>query len=141
MNKDLIIEFAGELDTEDCLMFDPFMDKDRISEWLEKKIIIIAKENDKIIGYLRFMYFWRNLPYICLIKVSKNRRNQGIGKAMVLYLENFLKQKGFNKLLSSTDADEAEPQNWHKKVGFEEAGFIREINESGIGEIFFLKRI
>lgn len=141
MNNNIEIVFACELDTEDCLMFDQFMNKDRISEWLEKKKIIIAKENDITIGYLRFMYFWQNLPYVCLIKVSENRRNQGIGKAMLHYLEDFLIQKGFHKLLSSTDADGTDSQYWHRKVGFEEAGFIREINENKMGEIFLLKRI
>lgn len=121
--------------------FDPFLTEDKIPEWIDKKAIITAKEKGKMVGYLRFMYFWKNLPYICLIKVDKEKRNQGIGNAMLTYLENFLKKKGFEKLLSSSDVDEAKPQRWHRKVGFEEAGFIKEINDDGVGELFYLKKL
>jgi len=42
-------------------------------------------------------------------------------------------------LFSSSQANEPEPQAWHRHVGFEECGFIAGINEGGVGEVFFRK--
>ena len=43
--------------------------------------------------------------------------------------------------MSSSQADEPEPQTWHRAIGFEECGIISGLNEGGIGEIFFRKKL
>ena len=40
-------------------------------------------------------------------------------------------------VLSSSAADEAEPQAWHRAVGFEECGFVARLNHDEVGEVFF----
>lgn len=42
------------------------------------------------------------------------------------------------KLYSSSQANEAEPQQWHRHMGFAECGIINGIND-GIGEVLFVK--
>jgi hypothetical protein len=64
---------------------------------------------------------------------------QSVGRAMLRYLENVLCEQGHTALYSSSQANEPEPQAWHRYVGFKECGFIAGINGAGIGEIFFLK--
>ena len=71
--------------------------------------------------------------------VTKYRR-QGVGKALLRFIETFLREAGHEALYSSSQADEPEPQAWHRHVGFEECGFIAGIND-GIGEVFFRKSL
>jgi N-acetylglutamate synthase-like GNAT family acetyltransferase len=107
-------------------------------EWQE---VIIAEINSDPVGYLRLEYLWSAIPYIALVRVLVERRGKGVGKTMLRYTENYLREKGHEMLYSSTQVDEAEAQRWHRGEGFEECGMIAGINEGGIGEVIFRKRL
>ena len=100
--------------------------------------ILIAERNGKRVGYVRLEYLWSIVPYISLIRVLPEYHRQGVGKALLRFIETFLREAGHKVLYSSSQADEPEPQAWHRHVGFEECGFIAGINE-GVGEVFFRK--
>lgn len=102
--------------------------------------IMIAEWNGKRVGYIRLEYLWSIVPYISLIQILPDFRRQGIGKALLRFLETFLHDTGHDVLYSSSQADEPEPQAWHRYMGFEECGFISGIND-GIGEVFFRKSL
>ena len=101
--------------------------------------VIVCEEGGTLIGLCLFEYLWSRLPYISLIVVEEEDRRQGCGRGMLQFLETELREQGHQKLYSSSQANEPEPQSWHRHVGFEECGFIVEINDEGIGEIFFRK--
>ena len=101
---------------------------------------MIAEWNGKRVGYVRLEYLWSIVPYIALIRVLPEYRRQGAGKALLRFIETFLREAGHEALYSSSQADEPEPQAWHRHVGFEECGFIAGINES-VGEVFFRKNL
>lgn len=107
-------------------------------EWHE---VIVAERHKHLVGYVRWEYLWSIMPYITLIHVTPGCRRQGVGKAMLGFLEEYLKGRGHETLYSSSQADEREPQEWHRHMGFEECGFIAGINKGGVGEIFFHKRL
>ena len=102
--------------------------------------IVIAERNGKRVGYVRLEYLWSIVPYIALIQVSPEYRRCGVGKALLRFIETFLHDAGHETLYSSSQADEPEPQAWHRHVGFEECGFITSIN-GGVGEVFFRKNL
>jgi GNAT superfamily N-acetyltransferase len=103
--------------------------------------VIIAELAGDRVGYLRLDYLWCVIPYIGLIRVEEAHRKQGIGRGMLDFVEALLRERGHHVLLSSSQADEAPPQAWHRHVGFVECGFLAGINEGGIGEVFFRKRL
>ncbi len=102
--------------------------------------IVIAEWNGERVGYVRLEYLWSIVPYISLIQVLPEYRRQGVGKALLRFIETFLRDAGHEVLYSSSQADEPEPQAWHRYVGFEECGVIAGINE-GVGEVFFRKSL
>ena len=102
--------------------------------------IVIAEWNDKRVGYVRFEYLWSIVPYIALIRVLPEYQRQGVGKALLRFIETVLRNAGHDTLYSSSQADEPEPQAWHRYMDFEECGFIAGIND-GIGEVFFHKNL
>jgi N-acetylglutamate synthase-like GNAT family acetyltransferase len=134
------VRFANRMDLDRCIALDhPTMSAEVIKRKIEQREIIVAEKAGQLVGYLRFEYLWSLVPYIALIWVVKDQRHQGIGSAVLRYLENVLRERGHTALYSSSQANEPEPQAWHRHAGFKECGFIVGINEGGIGEVFFHK--
>ena len=138
---DIQIKFASNEDKQLILKHEDYLKEKRLSQILENNEIILAYDKERNIGYLRYQLFWTKLPYLTLIIVDKEYRKKGVGRSLLLFLEKHLRSLGFNRLLSSSTANDSDPQAWHKKVGFKEVGLVDEINIDGVGEKFFLKNI
>ena len=142
MADQIKVRFANQTDLDGCIALDhATMSAEVIKRKVEQGEIIVAEKAGWLVGYLRFEHLWSVVPYIALIWVVEDQRQRGIGSAMLHYLENVLRQQGHTVLYSSSQANEPEPQAWHRHVGFKECGFITGINEGGIGEVFFRKNL
>ena len=148
MSEEIVIRFA-RLDDLDFAYQDGYIPAKILKSKIEAQLalnpdriedVVIAEWNGKRVGYVRLEYLWSIVPYIALIRVLPEYRRQGIGKALLRFIETFLCEAGHDALYSSSQADEPEPQAWHRHVGFEECGFIAGINE-GVGEVFFRKNL
>jgi L-amino acid N-acyltransferase YncA len=135
------VRFAKQDDFAWCAIQDAQIDRERIRLKIDNNEIIVAETSGHLVGYLRFQYIWEKLPYIGLIYVDPEHRYGGVGHSMLKYLEDYLRLRSYRVLLSSSMVDEPEPQEWHRKMGFQECGFLTGISESGIGEVFFRKSI
>jgi GNAT superfamily N-acetyltransferase len=137
---DLIVRFATPDDLDWCAEIDH-----TVSDFMfiQRKIgsdeVLIAEIDGQRKGYLRLDYLWSNVPYIGLIYVLESARKQGIGRALLSFLEKHLRSNGYTTLLSSSQVDEPSPQAWHRHMGFEECGILNGINPGGVGEVFFRK--
>ena len=146
MSEETVIRFA-RLDDLDFAHQDGYISTEVLKRKIDAQLalnpdhiedILIAERNGKRVGYVRLEYLWSIVPYIALIQVLPEYRRQGVGKALLQFLEIFLRDTGHDVLYSSSQADEPEPQAWHRHVGFEKCGFIAGIND-GVGEVFFRK--
>ncbi len=139
MSGEIAIRFARLEDLKFAHQ-DRYIPVEVVKRKIELQEVVVAEWNGKRAGYVRLEYLWSDTPYIALIRVLEEYRRQGIGKALLRFIEAFLRDKGHKALYSSSQADEPEPQAWHRHVGFEECGIISGIND-GIGEVFFCKRL
>ncbi len=115
---------------------------DRILQWkLQNQEIVVAADNEDLLGYLRLEYLWSKFPYIGLIIVQPDHRGKGLGKGLLQFVEEHLKKKGIAALYSSSQVNEPPPQEWHRKMGFKECGILNGINEGNVGEVFFVKHL
>ncbi len=146
MLDEIVIRFA-RLDDLDFAHQDGYIPAEVLKRKIDAQLalnpdriedILIAERNGKRVGYVRLEYLWSIVPYIPLIQVLPEYHRQGVGKALLGFLETFLRDAGHDVLYSSSQTDEPEPQAWHRHLGFEECGFITGIN-NGIGEVFFRK--
>ena len=103
--------------------------------------VIVAEMSGTTVGFCFIEFLWSKFPYIGMVRVDEHHRRRGFGRAMLQFLEARLRDQGHRKLYSSSQANEPEPQSWHRQMGFDECGFIAGINEDGIGEIFFQKQL
>jgi GNAT superfamily N-acetyltransferase len=137
INERAVIRFAGPDDLEWCVVHDPHVTEQIVRHKIVNDEIVVAETDGELIGYVRLEYLWSTIPYIGLVFVLKDYQNEGVGRGLVEFLREYLSERGHDMLLSSSQADEPEPQAWHRAMGFSECGILNCINEGGIGEIFF----
>ncbi len=135
----LKIEYASELDFQFILDNDRHVSKQLIKNKLKEKEIIIAKDQDnKIIGWLRYSYFWDNTPFMNMLYLNENYRNKGIGKRIVEFWETKMKSKGYELVMTSTLSNE-QAQHFYRKLGYKDAGSLL-LDDEPL-EIIFTKSI
>ena len=103
--------------------------------------VLLALRDGEPVGYLRLEWLWSRLPYIEMIWVLEPYRRAGVGRALLAHTEAEVTSRGHDSLYSSSQADEPEPQAWHRRVGFAECGWLAGLNEGGVGEVFFRKAL
>jgi len=134
------IRFASAGDLE-YVSQDHYIPTEVVVRKIDLNEVIIAEINDRPVGYLRLEYLWSILPYIALITVDPGHRRSGVGRAMLDYALDFLAAHHHEWLYSSSQADEPEPQAWHRHMGFQDCGIITGINDGGVSELFFRRKI
>ena len=111
---------------------------------LQRKIaeqeVFVASLGGELAGYLRLEHLWSQVPYVALVRVMPPFRRRGVGRALLHYVCERARAQGHHTLYSSSTGNEAEPQAWHRHMGFEECGLIAGIND-GVGELFFRKTL
>ncbi len=141
MTRAVAARWATEQDT-------PFLETAGVTRLpdgvLRRKIegheVVIALIDGRPVGYAYVDYLWSYVPFIATIWVDEGERNRGVGRSIVAFLEDDTRAKGGEVVYSSSQCDEAEPQAWHRRVGFEECGILTGHNE-GVGELFFCKKL
>ncbi len=137
---DIVVRFANPSDIE-FVSQNKYIFADVVARKIEWQEVLIAERDGKPVGYARIEYIWSQLPFVSLIHVRKGAQRQGVGKAILSFLESYLVENGHDVLYSSSQVDEPKPQAWHRHVGFVECGVIAGMNEGGVGELFFRKRL
>ncbi len=86
---------------------------------------------------------WSVLPHISSIFIDPNeyQGRQDVGSRMLSFLEEYLREQGCRKLVSSSEIIAPRSQAWHRKVGFKDIGTLAGLNDDGVGEVFFLKTL
>ncbi len=134
------VRFANANDIE-YVSQDQFIPVEVVARKIEQCEVIVAEVDGDPVGYLRLEYLWSLVPFIALIIVDPAYRRMGVGRAILDFTLAYLSQNNHQWLYSSSQADEPEPQAWHRHMGFEDCGIITGINEGGVSEIFFRLKI
>ncbi len=130
------IRYAQQDDIHWLVSFDNTVNEDWIRRSVFNKEAIVAFDEGPI-GFLRFSMFWGKIPYVDLIKVNPEKRNMGVGSAMMTFWENEMRSKGFDIFMTSAETTEKRSRDFHLKCGYLEIGEI-DLNQS-CGEVFYLK--
>ncbi len=140
--KEIDISFAKQADLTACMEIDNVADEEIIGFRISRSDICLAVEDGVVVGYLRLGYLWEHIPMIDIAIVKEAHRRKGIATALVDFICNHLGREGGDRLISSTMPDNLPSQKWHRKMGFEECGFLCGINSGEkTGEIFYVKKL
>lgn len=100
-------------------------DKHISAEILKKKIsdknILIAETGGEFAGWLRYNFFWDEIPFMNMLFVTEKFRSMGIGEKLVREWEKLMSEQGHKTLLTSTQANEYS-QHFYRKQGYKDLG-------------------
>lgn len=108
---------------------DPFLDKEKAHKiyenWVnnsfenENKYFVHLSLCDKIVGFILFSYLPETLGVVIeLITVDDEYSGQGIGKKMIVSLENYIFKAGYKTIKVGTQVDNLLAQNFYSSCGF-----------------------
>ncbi len=146
MAENITVRFAQERDVDWCMYTGGMTSDEFVKRKVDLKEIVVAEIGGSPVGYLQFDYLWPgyrfSVPLISFINVLKEHQRRGVGRSILGFLERHLHRKGYKLLLSSSQVNESDPQEWHRHMGFYECGFLAGVNfEDGLGEVFFCKSL
>jgi len=145
-----LTEFLGKLDLQMKIAFangkhfryisenDKHISKIMIQTKIVRNEILIASEKKIFIGFLRFGYFWDNIPFLNILYLDKAYRRKGIGRQFVSFWENQMREMGYKNVMTSSLSDES-AQYFYRKLGYKDSGSLLLENEPL--EIFFTKHL
>lgn len=85
--------------------------------------ILIAEEDQRFIGWLRWNLFWDNIPFMNMLYLLDGCRKKGYGRELVLYWERLMFQKGYRLVMTSSLSNE-EAQHFYRKLNYTDAGSL-----------------
>jgi len=132
----IAVRFAQPADLE-LVSRDGSIPREVVARKIGLEEVIVAEMDGEAVGYIRLEYLWSIVPYLALIYVLEAHRGSGVGRALLEFTADHLRALGHERLYSSSQENEPDPQAWHRHMGFEEAGGIDRINEDGSTELFF----
>jgi ribosomal protein S18 acetylase RimI-like enzyme len=104
---------------------------------IENREIYVAEE-EEIAGWLRYNFFWDNVPFMTHLYLLEDYRNKGIGRKLVNHWENEMKINGYKNVLTSTQSNES-GQHFYRKLGYVEIGGMKYLEDPY--EIIFFKEL
>lgn len=132
------IRYANSEDIELLSEYDDDIAAEDLKNAVERKRIILAFEDNKFLGWLRYNLFWDNIPFMNLLYILDGNRGKGYGSQLVSFWEEEMAAKGFKFVLTSTQSDE-EGQFFYRKLGYVDRGSLLLPKEPL--EIIFYKKL
>ena len=96
----------------------------RKEEWkklIENKQSLMFYVDNAFAGWLRWNLFWDEIPFMNMLYFFEEYRGKGYGTQMVKFWENEMKKLGYDKLMTSSQANES-AQHFYRKLGYRDSG-------------------
>ncbi|GAB6989102.1 GNAT family N-acetyltransferase [Paenibacillus pini] len=117
------IDYAVESDYPYIVENDKHLIETLIRQKINNHEIFILRDRNQEIGWMRYGYFWDHIPFMNMIWIDEEHRGQGFGEKVITYWEEIMKQKGFQRVMTSTLSSE-EAQHFYRKLGYRDAGCL-----------------
>ncbi|MNW41380.1 putative N-acetyltransferase YjaB [compost metagenome] len=117
------IGIATEQDYSFIVDRDKHIPESLVRTKIQEKEIYIIRDSESKVGWMRFGYFWDNIPFMNMLWIDEEYRGQGIGKEIVLLWEENMRQRGFELVMTSSQSNE-EAQHFYRKLGYRDAGCL-----------------
>lgn len=100
---------------------DPHITPDMLRRKVTAGEVLVAVVGGGLAGYLRWGWFWDNVPFMNLLRLDAEWRRKGIGTQLVARWEADMRALGAEFVLTSTWASE-EAQHFYRTLGYQDIG-------------------
>lgn len=90
---------------------------------VQSKSGFVLVENGRSVGLMHHCVLWDKLPFLNLVYVLEGERGRGLGTMAMASWEAEMKERGYNMVLLSTQADET-AQHFYRKLGYVDCGAL-----------------
>ncbi len=115
------IRYATMADKDLLLSRDSHIKKDVWEDTILNKREIIMFADGSFAGWLRWNLFWDEIPFMNMLYFLEDYRGKGYGSQIVKYWENEMLKLGYDKVMTSSQANE-NAQHFYRKLGYRDAG-------------------
>ena len=102
------------------------------------KVAVAEAEGDGVGGYVRWDYFWDDIPLCLTVRVKPEHQRRGIGRRLYQHIEDGFRRAGCAFWLSSTEETNEVSVRFHEGVGFRRIGALEELGQD-VAEVFYRK--
>ena len=132
------IKYAAMSDYDLLVRSDSHIRKEEWKKLIENNQALIFYADDTFAGWLRYNLFWDEIPFMNMLYFLEKYSGNGYGKQMVEFWENEMAELGYDKVMTSSQANEF-AQHFYRKLGYQDAGsFFPFCNDL---EIIFTKEL
>lgn len=115
------IRYATMADKEILLSRDSHIKESVWEETIKNNREIIMLVDGKFAGWLRWNLFWDEIPFMNMLYLLEEYRGKGYGTQMVEFWESEMIKRGYDKVITSSQANES-AQHFYRKLGYRDAG-------------------
>lgn len=117
------LRYANIDDATELIPMDTHITAQQMHHKIQAGQVIVVEINSKIVGFLRYGLFWDEIPFMNMLWVESQYRNQGIGSALVKYWESEMQRLNHALLLTST-MDSENAQHFYRHLGYQDCGIM-----------------
>ena len=88
---------------------------------IEAGHVLVLLISGRLAGWLRYNLFWDEIPFMNLLYLLPQYRGKGYGAQLVAFWETSMKSQGYDRVMTSTQANES-AQHFYRKQGYQDAG-------------------
>jgi GNAT superfamily N-acetyltransferase len=99
-------------------------------------LLLVDESAAEPLGWLRWVLFWDQVPFMNLLHVVADHRGRGFGRLLVGEWESRCRDAGYSMVLTSTLSDEL-AQHFYRHLGYVDSGVLELPDEAP--EILFRK--
>lgn len=121
----------------DYLVEKDHIGRGRIEEKIARREFIVARHDDRLVGFLRYGYFWDDVPFMYGLWVQEGSRSKGFGTRLISFWEDEMRKTGYDVILTSTLSTNVRAQQLYRGLGYEDSGSL--LMPGDPLEVLFLK--
>ena len=135
----MTIETAMPEELSQILPYDRHIPQNLLAQCVDAGHMLVLKNEDQILGILRWGLCWQTVPFLDLIFLDEALRGKGCGTRMMAHWEARMSKEGYAHVMTSTQEDESAWQ-FYEKLGYRKIGtFLPPDQEAP--ELMYCKKI
>lgn len=117
------ITYATKQEKREYLSIDKHLLESEFDLKIRDKRCYIIRDNNNIVGVMRYNMLFDYIPFLTLIYFEENFRGKGFGKQAMFFWENEMRTYGAKMVMTSTQVDE-QAQHFYRKLGYIDKGSL-----------------
>ena len=117
----LNIRFVDSRDRDFWLSLDRHIRDEEFDRKVRDRMGYVLTVQNEPAGLLRYSLFWDNIPFCNLLYVAEDHQRRGYGRMLMEHWERDMHMRGYDLVMTSTQADE-NAQHFYRALGYKDCG-------------------